>query len=149
LAIDPGAVRIAIAAQIKANISRDINTYGGYVPLEPTAPCALLMDPEGSESVEYGQTFGRPYGSVYFDVWVMINPGPATDGQRVIDECLSAGVGHANSIYDALVADPTLGGVAPDGLVVRTARRARLTWNAPSQTIFDVGIVPVEVYQPG
>ena len=152
MALDLTDLREALAATIKASIDRDVNVYGGYIPANPTAPCVVIK-PAGTDYIDYGLTFcERPECTIRFEVWLLTNPALGTDGQQALDQMLSVGAGQNNSIYDALMADSTLGGVVPDGsLMVRTADyRERMLWGSPdSQTVFDWAVLNITVRQRG
>jgi hypothetical protein len=150
MAVDLGAIRAAMADQIKDYVDREINVYGGYVPSTPSPPCIIIKPAEDYIVIE-APTYNRPLCEIHLEIWLLTIPGMGTDGQRLADEFLSIGTGQTNSVYDALSSDPTLGGVADTGVFVTALRsRGRLQLDPTDmQTLFDWASIDVAIHQRG
>jgi hypothetical protein len=110
MALNLGAIRAALAVQIKAHVSREVNVYDGYIPASPSPP-AVLIGPSSDIYISYHESFSQTgLALVNLRLTIAAPPGPDTDGQKALDEFLSAGAGLPNSILDAIAADLTIGG---------------------------------------
>jgi hypothetical protein len=139
MALDLVAIRRAVADQIQRSVGRTVNVYGGYVPDTLNLP-AVVVYPD-TEYVNYEETFGSSgLAEVQLRLRVFIPPGPGVDGQQVLDEFLSAGAGHPNSLLDAVNAGRTFGGVVANSVVNGCRSLGRIFLAVPDgQTPVDAG----------
>ncbi len=106
-------IREALAAQIEAYVSRDVNGYpygtGGLIGTR-----CVVIAPAG-DYVSYFGTFGED-GLADLRLEVKVIPTNATtiDAQIALDDYLSIGQGNASSVVDAVHSDRTLGGLVED-----------------------------------
>jgi hypothetical protein len=76
-----------------------------YMPDSPPAPCAVLLRTGGSPRTDFGKT--SP--SYEFSIRVVVSRADAPAAQELLDTFIERGTDQ--SIWDALEADVTLGGV--------------------------------------
>jgi hypothetical protein len=148
MALDIVALREAVAATIRSGIDREVNVYE-YEPATPICPAVIIRPSTLEDSVEFIRTMRNPAYNVKLEIWCLTDTGVSSDGQRLLDQMLSAGSGQTTSVRDALDADNTLGGVVESGgLTIESQRhRGMFRWPAESQTMFWVGVIPVTVVQ--
>lgn len=118
MALNLTAIREALAEQIDANTGRDLHAYP-YPPGSPGEPPAVVIREGGDdEYVQYYVDQGSQTDVTF--VLDLIAPCRVSleDGERVLDELRSAAAGLPNSVFDAIEADPTLGGVVEGCRVV-------------------------------
>jgi hypothetical protein len=103
------SIREGIVATIQAGVGRPLNGYPYPVGNEQL-PCVVVGTDR--EFVTYDSTLGvEPLCDATFVLVLMARVSVSLeDGQRVLDEMLSAGAGLPNSVIDAVTADRTLGG---------------------------------------
>jgi len=137
--LDIQAIRRALAATIKASITRTPNVYA-YLPESPALPCIAVTadDPYAN----YFQTLGmNPECDLRFLVRACAS-GRAEDAMILIDDLLSAGTGTTSSIVDAIRANPTL-----DGLVEAcNPGTSRMVPLGETNAALYEGVVPVEIW---
>lgn len=121
-ALDLAVIAEAIQATIKAGIDTDrVNVYA--FP-EGVAERPYIVVRPGSPFVAYQRTFGTD-GLAEIQFELEINTGvPAGSGDtyRLMYEMLGQGAGATVSIFDALAADPTLGGAVGNSAALDVAR---------------------------
>jgi len=101
-------IREALAATIRDGVERE-TTVLAYRAVSSSFPL-IVLEPD-SDYVDYWQSFGAS-GIAVVRLSVVIVPGKADESARIrLDDFLSAGTGNGSSVVDAVVADPTLGGV--------------------------------------
>lgn len=101
-------IREALAAAIRDGVERE-TTVLAYRAASSSFPL-IVLEPDG-DYVDYWQSFGSS-GVAVVRLSVVIVPGRADESARIrLDDFLSAGTGNGSSVVDAVVADPTLGGV--------------------------------------
>lgn len=101
-------IREALAAAIRDGVERE-TTVLAYRAVSSSFPL-IVLEPD-SDYVDYWQSFGSS-GVAVVRLSVVIVPGRADESARIrLDDFLSAGTGNGSSVVDAVVADPTLGGV--------------------------------------
>jgi hypothetical protein len=148
MALNIGAIRAALAAQIQSHVSRGVNVYDGYTPASPTPPCVLIT-PNPDVYITYHATFSQTgLAIVHLRLTIAVPPGPDTDGQKTLDEFLSAGTGQSNSVLDAILTDKTLGGTAGDCVVqsVEFLGRIYLSENVDQQVQADAAALLLEIH---
>jgi len=104
-------IREAIGAQLRANLSREINVdvdrAGSPAPV-------IRLELQESDPIDYWLTMnggtGNGVAEVRFDLIVDVANVDQSAVKR-LDEFLSVGTGNGSSIIDALLSDVTLGGV--------------------------------------
>lgn len=99
-------IREALAAQLKANIARDV-TVRAY---PPAAAGPSITIRSASDFLDYWVSFSAAgLSTVRFDL--VIDPGGADleSALRRLDDFLSAGTGNGSSVLDAVLADLSLG----------------------------------------
>lgn len=148
MALNLVEIRQALAAQIRLNVSRGVNVYDGYTPASPSLP-AILITPDPDVYLTYHATFAQTgMAVVHLRLTVAVPPGPDTDGQRVLDEFLSAGSGLPNSVLDAVLVDKTLDGTVGDCVVqsVEYLGRIYLSENVDQQVQADAAALLLEIH---
>lgn len=111
MALTLSAIREAIGAQLRANLTREINVDvdGAGMP----AP-VIRLELAPSDPIDYWLTMngstGNGVAEVRFDLVVDVANVDQSAVQR-LDDFLSVGTGNGSSIIDALLSDKTLGGV--------------------------------------
>lgn len=117
--LTPKAVREALAAQIAGNVQRGIGMHA-YAPLidteeAPAYPAGIIG--HAQEGTDYALTFG-PDGiaEMHLEISFYTHSADGKSAEQALDDLIAAGDGAGSSIYDALMADVTLGGI------VRTLR---------------------------
>lgn len=120
MSFDPTVIREALAARIKAGISRDVNVYPYDTP--KVMPCICIREP--SDYLAYHQSFGDDNPLVAMRLVIdIITTAPSEDGQLFLDALRA--VGTAASVPDAIEEDRTLGGVIADCIVRNGTGRQR------------------------
>jgi hypothetical protein len=95
-----GDIRTGLAANLA---SLSLRTYG-YVPDQPSPPCAIIQPVR----TEFDTTFGRAADTITFDVMVLVQRTDERSGQDLLDSyCDKNGT---YSVKRALESDVTLGG---------------------------------------
>lgn len=147
MALNLGEIRSALATQIRNHVERGVNVYDGYTPSSPNPPC-VLIGPERDVYLTYSETFSRTgVAYVHLRLTVAVTSGPDTDGQRTLDEFLSAGTGEANSVIDAIYVDPTLGGLVSACFVQSVDHLNRIYLSPPgdSQVVADAAALSLQI----
>lgn len=126
--LDLKAVHEALANQISAGIANVGSFTVQAFPSTSPRPCIEVWP--DSEYVNYHVTSG-PAGlsDVSLVIRVYLSAANAESEWLIACRMISAGTGHGSSIYDAVMADRTLGGAVAD-IDTATAR-----WNAQEGTI--------------
>lgn len=116
------AVRTALAAQISAQVAglRAIAT----VPPQVSPPAAVVR-PARDSVIEYKMTFDGA-ADMFFEVVLLVATGSDRTGQADLDAYLSPT--SSSSVYLAVQADPTLGGVVASAEVVRAQGYGYIEW---------------------
>ena len=105
--IDLQAIRQALRTQLLTTLDGKVNVYAND-ETPPRPPCITIV-PDADGYVSYFETFG-PNGRTDVGVVLLIEAGArSVDTQIKLDNLLS--IGTELSIFDALMADPTLGDV--------------------------------------
>jgi hypothetical protein len=116
--LDLIAIRVALAEQVQAGTSREINGYP-YPKGNEELPCIVVHPAD--EYVDWYGSLGANDGALCVVNLVLELMAPCRvtyeDGLRVLDEMMSAGVGLPNSVIDAIEADRTLAGTVDDALL--------------------------------
>lgn len=103
------AIRTALATRIVAGTAREVHAYPYPTGSPGEMPAVVIRS--GEEYINYFVTQGDAADvSLILDI---IAPARVSieDGLRVLDELLSADAGLPNSVFDAIEADRSLGGV--------------------------------------
>ena len=135
--LDIQAIRRALAAQIKAGITRTPNVYA-YLPDDPQLPCVGITadDPY----VSYFTTLG---GDCNLRLFVRIcASGRAEDSLIFLDDLLSQGATATSSVVDVIIADKTLGGLVEECL----PRPSRMVPEGEQDAAFFEAVIPVEIW---
>lgn len=128
-------IREALASTIRDGVERE-TTVLAYRAVSSSFPL-IALEPD-SDYVDYWQSFGSS-GIAVVRLSVVIVPGKADESARIrLDDFLSAGTGNGSSVVDAVVADPTLGGV------VRTVQVGAVSVSDGDGG--PVAVIPVTVY---
>lgn len=109
MALNLTAIREALAAQIVAGTDREVHAYP--YPLGSPGEMPAVVIRSGEEYINYFVTQGDAADvALILDI---IAPCRVSieDGLRVLDELLSVAAGLPNSVFDAIEADLSLGGV--------------------------------------
>lgn len=101
-------IRTALAALLEAGLGSEL-TVTAYMTANPVPPCADLFP----TPVEYDAAFGRGSDDWTFTVRVFVDAADDVSSQETLDEFLAPA--GPKSVKAALEADPTLGGLLPDG----------------------------------
>ena len=129
-------IREALASTIRDGVERE-TTVLAYRAVSSSFPL-IVLEPDGGDYVDYWQSFGSS-GIAVVRLSVVIVPGRADESARIrLDDFLSAGTGNGSSVVDAVVADPTLGGV------VRTVQVGAVSVSDGDGG--PVAVIPVTVY---
>jgi len=148
MALNLGEIRTALADQIRNHVERGVNVYDGYTPSSPTPP-AVLIGPDPDVYITYHETFSATgLAHVHLRLTVAVPPGPDVDGQKTLDEFLSAGTGEANSVLDAILTDKTLGGTVGSCVVqsVEYLGRIYLSENVDQQVQADAAALLLTIH---
>ena len=105
--VDLQAIRQALRTQLLTTLEGKVNVYANdETPVRP--PCIIFV-PDTSVYFSYFESFG-PNGRTDVGVVLLIEAGArSVDTQVKLDNLLS--IGTELSIFDALMADPSLGNV--------------------------------------
>lgn len=126
MGLDLQTIRGALATQLRAFVSSQVNVYDGYIPDSPTPP-AIIVGPDPDTYITYHESFSQTgLAAVHFRLTVITPPGPGVDGQIALDSFLSAGTGTTNSVLDALDADRTFAGTVSAHVVTRVEALGRI-----------------------
>lgn len=99
-------IREALAAQLRANIARDVSVRA-YPPVALAPSILIELDPD---AVDYWVTFGAAgLSTVRLTLTVDPSGGESESTARRLDDFLSAGTGNDSSIIDAVMTDSSLG----------------------------------------
>lgn len=114
--LDLSAIRQGLVDTIKAGVTRDVRGYP-YPLGNEELPCVVVNT--GDDYITYNTTLGQASGGAMCDVNLELIlmarcSVSLEDGQRVLDEMLSARASLPNSVIDAIEADRTLGGVVQE-----------------------------------
>ena len=108
MALTLSTIREAIGAQLRANLSREIN-----VDVDGAGSPAPVIRLELDVPPTYYESFGPPRQLQSVTFLVSLDPAGADQSAvRRLDDFLSSGTGNGSSVIDALDTDPTFGGVA-------------------------------------
>ncbi len=136
---DPYAIRVALADQIRAYISADINVYpnGRRNPANPSIQ--VLAD---SEYISYIETFGAA-GQGIMRLRLLIETTATDDDSEfaLISQLLSVGTNKGASVPDAVMSDRTLGGAVADCIVLFASDPVEGDPDRPSGVTIPVQIV--------
>jgi hypothetical protein len=87
-------------------------------------PCVIMSI--GDDGIQYRTTFGaRGVAQLALRLEVRTPDGP--DGEKMMDDLLSAGTGATSSLFDALAADETFAGTIASGVALSVTAPRRLT----------------------
>lgn len=132
------AIRQALATQIHAQIPS--LRSAPVVPGQVSPPVAVVR-PSRSVVIEYEQSFGPGAMNVYFDVVLLAAAGSDRASQNLLDSFLATS--GSTSVYAAVQADPTLGGIVSYAAVTRAQGYGMMEWAAveylSSTLIVEVG----------
>ena len=74
-----------------------------------TVPAAVIL-PDDTPP-DFHQSMGEGLTAVYWQIVLMVGRDTLQASQDLLDSYLGSGTGQTNSVFDALMADQTLGGV--------------------------------------
>lgn len=122
------AIRKAVQDTLRlAPIARTV-AFHAYDPFNDPAghhqlPAVIISIAD--DGIKYRGTFGAAgLASVVLQLEVRTQDGP--DGEAMMDDLLSAGTGADSSLFDALTADPTFGGVISVGTTLESSSPKRM-----------------------
>lgn len=108
MALDIAAQRDGIKTRL-ATISGLIVHDTGVDSITP--PAAVIL-PDADFPVDFHQSFGSGLTQVPWQIVLLVGRDTVQASQDLLDSYLGSGTGQTKSIFDALNADQTLGGVA-------------------------------------
>jgi len=112
--LDIKATRNAIATVLEAaSIGQDVAVYAYSPGPDPDivtgSPAILIGHAPGTD---YRLTFGaRGLAQLKLEIEIRCTSADGVSAELALDDLLNAGTGATSSIFDALTADPTFGGV--------------------------------------
>lgn len=113
-------IREAIAAQIVGYTQRAVNAKAYRVGGTPTRQ--VVIEPDVGDYIDYWVTQGGPVGLARVRLVIVVEADNADESaRRRLDDFLSVGQGNGSSIVDAVMSDPTLGGLV-DTCHIRSAQ---------------------------
>lgn len=110
--LDLNAIAAALGDLLRSNLDTDrLNVYD--YPEGPRETPYIVIRP-ANPFMQYQRTFGSAgIAEVRFEVLINAGvPGGEGDSYRLMYELCGQGTGTTVSVFDAMAADPTLGGVA-------------------------------------
>lgn len=146
--LDIGAIRKALADQIRTNVDRETNVSDYYLTAPPY-PSIQIVPPTG-EAVAHRTSFsdGRT-GLLRFSIMVWTTGADDISGQKALDEYLSGGGDNQSSIWDALWANATPEGRITLGGIVNDINIAPATYLPPDGIDGGVrrfgAVIPIEI----
>jgi len=109
MSVDLQAIREALASQLRANISKNINCYS-YDVGAGTFP-AITID-AGSPYIAYHESFGdRALAGIELVLRITTTSADGASSWLLMDSLLSPGLVNTMSVLEAVELDSTLGGV--------------------------------------
>lgn len=116
------AVRAALAAQLSAKITGLRAVANRNAQISP--PAAVVMPVTGT-FVRYSTTF-QASADLTLRAILLVAEGDSSSGQDLLDPYLATT--GAQSVYAAVQADPTLGGVVDSAAVVEATAYGLMNW---------------------
>lgn len=112
-------------AEIRDGLKRRVETVQGLraydkVPEKPEVPCVVVAPDE--PFISYLEAMAGGMTRLNFQLVLLVQRGNDRSAQDALDAYLSAGTSEPLSIFDALMADRTLGGLEGVSATVRTAQ---------------------------
>lgn len=107
--LDLAAIRAALAAQVET--AEGVRAYAVVPDAVATGMSAAVVVQAAAEWIDYHEAMKGGLTRVSWDLLIVAQSTSIEQGQRTVDELCSAGAGQSRSVFDAIMDDPTLGGV--------------------------------------
>jgi len=109
MSVNLQAIREALAAQVRANVAKNINVYA-YDVGAGTFPAILVQ--ATNPYVTYHESFGdRALAGIELVLEIVTVSADGASAYLMMDALLSPGLANSASVLEAVEIDPTLGGV--------------------------------------
>ena len=110
MSVNLQAIREALAAQVRANVAKNINVYAYDTLSSGTFPAINVQ--ATNPYVTYHESFGdRALAGVELVLEIITTSADGLSAHLLMDALLSPGLANSASVLEAVEVDPTLGGV--------------------------------------
>lgn len=112
--LDLSAIRAGLAAA--AGAADDVRVYAVVPEQVAVGNSAAVVVQAGDPWIDYHRAFTSGLVETNWDLLIVAQSTDIETGQRTVDELIAAGAGMRRSVFDAVMADRTLGGAVADTL---------------------------------